>query len=296
MKAKLALLLVVIVAAVIFLPSAINRYHNINSHSVESTPPILPSKPEITEQLLVEGNGGEDPAQTAEEILDGYALARQRKISSHANCILMDDPSMKDGCHRYVNDQQLRPPYIDRENSLENISANQCRTETTAYYEAVEKDMHQQAMAESVLGQLKSDWLAELDACNKYPYSALGIIELQPIIQDIEQTGDVKPEALRAVLIDVAEKSTFADAGTRTDYIKNIDKLFPAAAGESAITVDCERSNQQLAVLSEATANINAFKQSNPELWSAVVLQRRIVFWKKLLITSSANCEATSES
>lgn len=296
MKTTLALLLVLILAAILFFPSIVNQHRGITLPPVESTPHVAPSKPEITEQLLVEGKGGDDPGQATEEILDGYTLARQQKISSHANCILMDDLSMKDGCHRYVNDQQLRPPYINRENSLENISANQCRTETAAYYEAVEKDMHQQSMAESILGQLKADWLAELDACNNYPYKALGAIELQPIIQSIEQTGDVKPEDLRAVLIDVAEKRTFAEAGARADYIKNIENLFPADKGESVTMVDCERSKQQLAVLSESTANINTFKQSNLELWSSVVLQRKILLWKKLLITSAATCEATNES
>jgi hypothetical protein len=296
MKTKLALLLVLIFVAIISFPSIVNQYQGVTPASVESSTLASPSKPEVTEELLVEGMGGENPGQAAEDILDGYELARQKKISSHANCVVMDDPSKRDGCHRYVNDQQQVPPYINRENSLENITANQCRAEITAYYEAVEKDMYQQAMAESVLSQLKKDWQSELATCNKYPYKVLSLAELQPIILGIEKTGDVEPEDLRAVLIDIAEKGAFTDAVARGDYIKNIENIFPRVTTAGSVdSVNCQLHKQMVDVLSAALAAINAFKQDKLELWSSATLQRKILLWKKLLLTREDTCGAATE-
>lgn len=255
-----------------------------------------PSKPELQEEMQIAGTAGSSVGQAVDEILAGYQFAHQQAIVSHANCIVMEDASKKAGCHRYVNDQQQVPPYVNHKDHIENVSANQCRNEIAAYYEAVDKEMHRQAMAESIISQLKIDWHAELEACNKYPYKTLGAAELQPMILGIEQTGDVKPENLRAVLIDVAEKSTFAGANARVDYIKNIENLFSAPKNaESVEAVDCERNKQKIDVLSATLASIQEFKQTNLELWSSVVLQRKIVLWKKLLLTSEAACETTNK-
>lgn len=297
MKTTLAVLVVAVVALVLVkLPFASKPPGDGASLSNTGiyTPP---SKPELQEEMQIAGTAGSNVGQVADEILAGYQFAQQQAIVSHANCIIMEDASKKAGCHRFVNDQQQVPPYVNYRDRIDNVSANQCRNEIAAYYEAVDKEMHRQAMAESIISQLKTDWHAELDACNKYPYKALGTTELQPIIQGIEQTGDVKLEDLRAVLIDVAEKRTFADANARADYIKNIESLFSAPEDAGPVDpVDCERSKQKADTLSEALANIREFQQANLELWSSVLLQRKIVLWKKMLLTSeAAACETTNE-
>lgn len=297
MKLNLILLLIIVVSGVIFFKPSFSNKAN-EEEVVLSSPSSLtpPSKPDLQEELLVAGVAGTNAGEVADEILAGYQFAQQQAITSHANCIVMEEASKKEGCHRYVNDQQQVPPYINRESSLEHITANQCRTETTAYYEAVEKDMLQQVMGESVLSQLKTDWDMQLEICNKYPYKALGLAELQPIILEIEKTGEVKPEDLRAILIDIAEKGAFADTTARKDYINNIENFFPriTTAG-SADSVNCQLHKQQVDVLSAALAAINAFKQDKLELWSSVVLQRKTLLWKKMLLSSEVVCDSETE-
>ncbi len=297
MKLNLALILILVVSAVVFFkPFSANTPTGLDTSHVNQNLISPPSRPELQEEMLVAGAAGANAGEVADEILVGYQFAQQQAITSHANCIIMEDASKKLGCHRYVNDQKLVPPYISRENSFENITANQCRAETAAYYEAVEKDMHQQVMTESVLGQLKKDWQAELATCNKYPYKALSLAELQPIILGVEKTGDVKPEDLRAVLIDIAEKGTLADAVVRTAYISNVENLFPTITNtNSSGAVNCELHKRKIAALSVALATINAFKQDKLELWSSAVLQRKILLWKKLLLTREVACEAATE-
>jgi len=297
MKTTLGIVLVLAVVSVVLFKSPIgNKPNGVGTSLSNPESYTPPSKPELQEEMQIAGTAGSNVGQVADEILAGYQFAQQQAIVSHANCIIMEDASKKAGCHRFVNDQQQVPPYVNYRDRIDNVSANQCRNEIAAYYEAVDKEMHRQAMAESIISQLKTDWHAELDACNKYPYKALGTTELQPLIQGIEQTGDVKLEDLRAVLIDVAEKSTFADANARADYINNIGNLFSAPKNaESVEALDCERNKQKVDALSATLASMQEFKQTNLELWSSVVLQRKIVLWKKLLLTSEAACETTNE-
>ena len=292
MKAKLALMLILVAAGILFLPSLINKYQDVEVSHAESNAIVSPSKPEIIEELQVAGEG-ENAGEVANQILTGYESAREQKITSHANCIIMTDPEKKDGCHRYVNDQGLVPPYINRENSLDNISSNQCRTATIAYYEAVEKDMRQQAMEESIVDQLKAAWQSELIACKQYPAKALALEELRPIIQSIEQTGDIGREDLLVILIDVAAKNESVDAVTRLEYTKNIEAIF-ADVDEPGI-VDaayCYGNKQKTDALFEILEQINALKSKNAQLWSALQLQRKILVWKNILLKDrAAACE-----
>ena len=220
MKIKIALMLILSIFAVILLmPLLVNKFYGVDVSLSKPDVNASPSKAEIEEEMLIAGKDGSNADQMAEEVLAGYKFAGEQKITSHANCIIIEDASKRDGCHRYVNDQHLSPPYINPENHLDNMSSNQCRNETTAYYESVEKDMRLQAMAESVLNQLKVDRQSELKVCSKYPPRALGIEELQPIVQRIEQAGEVKQEDLRTVLLDIAGKRDFLISGRFVSYI-----------------------------------------------------------------------------
>ncbi len=170
------------------------------------------------------------------EIQEGYALAKEKGLTTHAECRLLDKVWHKAGCDRYVT-EQVMPPHIRQEHFDSGKTTEQCRAEVNAYYEVYVRDLAETGHDRAPNAVTKRHWLPELKECQNYDNLRIDKVIYQPtyrldaILNRVEQGAPISEEDRSVVLKDSDLVATFPEHKYKRAYLAKREYFFQIAGG-----------------------------------------------------------------
>lgn len=192
------------------------------------------------------------------EIMSGYDAAKQKQVSTHAECAIAFQHFYKTGCQKYVTEQKVFPPKIKQGDWDSGKTTAQCAAQVNAYWEPIIKDEQEKGDGHAAASWTRSDWGPDLKECQNYDNVRIGKVIHEPaarldeILKRLEQGGKVTEADRETIRKDMPGVSAYPDHEYRTAYLNKVERFFRFADGtekpfiERPLQLSCEEIGGEL--------------------------------------------------
>lgn len=212
----------------------------------------------IVDEPVYRDKSGRRINQPDFEIMSGYDAAKQKQITTHADCAIAFQHFYKSGCQKYVTEQKAFPPKIQQGNWGSGKTTVQCVAEVNAYWEPRIREEQEKGGDYAAASWTRRDWGPDLKECQNYDNVRIGKVIHEPagrldeILKRLEQGGRATAADRETIRRDMPGVSTYPDHEYRTAYLNRAERFFQIADGtnrpiiERSLRMSCEEIAAEL--------------------------------------------------